>query len=457
MAKPKKELRQFLQEHSREQLSEWLLGVAKDSPDFKLRLEFYAGTHQSFAAAAKAIEDALHAFNSLSGHRRSLRPSEIVKSAQFLLESLRACLDFAPTGQILPLVESAMVAIDQLLGIQSKSTSRFEELQREFGTLHLRVVRMFPGDPVDLAERLFTMRSNSAMSILADSPKAYMELLGIDGLKKYRELLEPVYQVVVNRHGATRPGMREARALSNRRVMLFEWMLVSEDVDEQVAIMLAMARHPDEVLTVAAYLDLHERPIDSLQIVQKAFARSASPKLAKFLADRYEKQSQDEEALPYRWYLFEQKPDQDQFTRLLHAAGLSRQSAEWREKAMAFAAENSKGFHIELLLREDRLADALSQARLNGAPIASWVKLADGYAVKDPRLAIELYFDCAEFALNEKRPSSFIPTAWQLAVDSATFHVFNSRLRALFAKQKLPEWYVEKLVEAGIPVAKLLQ
>jgi hypothetical protein len=94
---------------------------------------------------------------------------------------------------------------------------------------------------------------------------------------------------------------------------------------------------------------------------------------------------------------------------------------------------------------------------LNGAPIASWVKLADVYAVKDPRLAIELYFDCAEFALKEKRPYSYIPAAWQLAVDSATFQVFNSRLRALFGKEKLPEWYVAKLVEAGIPIAKLLQ
>jgi hypothetical protein len=30
-------------------------------------------------------------------------------------------------------------------------------------------------------------------------------------------------------------------------------------------------------------------------------------------------------------------------------------------------------------------------------------------------------------------------------------------LRALFGKEKLPDWYVAKLVEAGIPVAKLLQ
>jgi hypothetical protein len=457
VAKTKKELRQFLLEHSREQLSEWLLGVAKDSPDFRQRLDFYAGTHQSFEVAAKAIEDALDGFNQLSGQRRTLKPAEIAKSAQFLLESMRACLDFAPTEHLLPLVESAMVALDRLLGSQGKSSTRLEELQREFGTFHLRVAKLFPGKPEDLAERLFTMRSNAAMSILPESPKAYVELLGAAGLRKYRELLEPLYQVVVNHQGSMRPGMREAKTFLNRRVMLFEWLLVSEDVDEQVAIMLAMARHAEEVLTVANYLDLRERPMDALLLVQKSFAKAANPKLARFLADRYERQSQSDEALPLRWYLFEQKPDLDHFNALMHTAGLSRQSAEWRERAMAYAAEHSKGLHIELLLKEDRLEDALSQARVNGAPITSWAKLAEGYSVKDPRLAIELYFDCAEFALKEKRPSSFIPTAWQLAVDSVTFQVFNSRLRALFGKEKLPDWYVAKLVEAGIPVAKLLQ
>ncbi len=457
MAKTKKELRQFLLEHSREQLSEWLLGLAKDSPDFRQRLDFYAGTHQSIEVAAEAIEDALEAFNQLPAHGRSLKPSEIAKPAQFLLESIRACLDFAPSGHLLPLLESAMIALDRLAGLQGKPSPRLEELQREFGSLHLRVASLFPGNPENLAERIFAMRSNAAMRILPEAPKAYVDLLGWKGLRRYRELLDPAYQMVINHQGKFRPGMREAKTFLNRRVMLFEWLLVSEDVDEQVAIMLAMARHPEDVLRVAKFLDLRERPMDALQMVQKTFAKAANPKLARFLADRFEKQNQSDEALPFRWYLFEQKPDLDHFNALLHAAGISRQSAEWRERAMAFAAEHAKGLHIELLLKENRLEDALSQARLNGAPITAWAKLADGYSLKDPRLAIELYFDCAEFAFKEKRPSSFIPAAWQLAVDSVTFQVFNSRLRALCGKERLPEWYLAKLVEVGIPVAKLLQ
>ena len=85
------------------------------------------------------------------------------------------------------------------------------------------------------------------------------------------------------------------------------------------------------------------------------------------------------------------------------------------------------------------------------------------HAIKDPRLAIELYFDCVEFALNERKegfsakPDVFVGDAWHLAVDTATFQAFNARLRSLYAKQKLPETFTAKLVDAGIPVAKLLQ
>jgi hypothetical protein len=438
-------------------LCEWLLGVAKDSADFRQRLEFYVGTHESFEAAAAAIETALGSFRALAGLRRGVKPSEILKPGQFLLEALRASLDFSPTVRIVPLLEDAMTTLDRLVGQHGKVSSRLEELQKEYGTLHLRVTKLYAGDPVGVAERIFNMRSNSSGNILADAPLAYVEVLGEKGLRRYRELLEPVYQVVVRHQELPPTGMKEAKVFFNRRVMLFEWTLVTEDVDEQLAILLAMAKNPDEVLTVAAYLDARKRPMDALQTVQKAFEKAASPKLAKFLADRYEKQNQAAEALAYRWYLFVEKAELGRFGDLMHAAGLARQTSEWREKAMAFAAENAKGLHIEILLGEDRLEDALSQARLNGAPIRAWVKLAEGYAVKDPRLAIELYFDCAEFALKEKRPYSYIPSAWQLAVDSVTFQVFNSRLRALFGKEKLPDWYVAKLVEAGIPVAKLLQ
>lgn len=246
-------------------------------------------------------------------------------------------------------------------------------------------------------------------------------------------------------------GMRQTR-----QQMVFEWATITEDIDEQVAILLAMSQRPDEVLVVAAYLMSRQRPMDAMDIVRHAHQRSANPKLANFLADQLERQNQPEQAIPYRWYLFEQKVDRENYDDLMWAAAQCRQTQQWRERAMPLISEKNKGLGIELMLEEDRLEDALSEARQHGARLGLWVRMAEGYALRDPKLAIELYFDCAEFAMKERVANSHIEMAWGLAVDGATFQVFNVRLRSLFSRTRVGEREVAKLVEAGIPVAKLL-
>ncbi len=449
----KKELRQFLEGHSREQLSEWLLGVAKDSPDFRQRLDFYAWTHHSFDEASKAVLQAIEQFDQLRRERRSLRQAEIVRPCQFLLEGLRASMDLGPAMELLPLIEKTMVALDYLVGSQSQQGARLFELQSEFATLHLRMASVQPTDGAELAERLFQMKSQSRARILPDCPQGYEALLGPEGLRRYRELLEPTYREVV--HGEVSSRAR-SRSLLLRREMLFDWTIVSDDLDEQVAILSAMASKPEDVLSLAAYLDQRQRPMDALQCVQRAFAKAPHAKLAEFLAERLERQSQVHESLDYRWYLFETRPTLESFGALMQAAGQVRATSEWREKAMKHAAEKAKGLLVELLLQDNQMEEALGQARVNGAPISAWHKLAEAYATKDAKTAIDLYFDCAEFALKERRSEQYIPQAWQLAVDGKTFQIFSTRLRLLFGKQKIPEWYVEKLVEQGVPVAQLL-
>lgn len=452
MALTKKELRQFLLQHSREQLADWLQIVAKDSPDFKQRLQFYVATHVSWEAAQQATYEAIERFGALQSAHQTPKPPELAKQGRFLLESLRACLDFHPETGLGELVERAMVSFDQMASEEPK----LAELQREFATLHVRVTEIDRPEPTQLAERLFQLRSNSMASILPDSPRAYVHLLGSVGLERYRQLLEPTYQVVVHGEKPSHRTQREAKQYLNRRLMLFEWATITEDVDEQVAILLAMSRNPEDVLTVAKYLERRQRPMDAIEIVKQAHQKSASPKLAGFLAERYEKQNQAAEALPYRWYLLEREPSREHFDDLMRAAGNGRQLAEWRERAVKLTSEQAKGLYIELLLAEEKLDEALSEARQHGARLSIWVRLAEGYALRDPRLAIELYFDCAEFALKERAPDSHIAMAWSLAVDNITFQVFDARLNKFFARHKVSERYVARLVEAGIPVAKLL-
>lgn len=447
----KKELRQFLEQHSREQLADWLMTVAKDAPDFRQRLELYVATHHSFAHAAQAIQDAVDRFGALNPHRAPVKLPELIKQGRFLLESLRACFDFEPGPEFPDMVEKCMTSFDQFVGRLGKDDNRLLELQREFATLYERVVTEFPMPAAELGEKLFHLRERSLAQMLPDAPRSYMKLLGAEGLARYRELLGPTLEAVIHGEGGPWVGKRQTR-----RQMVFEWATITEDIDEQVAILLAMSRRPDEVLIVANYLISRQRPMDALDIVRQAQQRHANPKLAVFLADQLEKQNQAEQALPYRWYLFEQKVERETYDDLMRDAAQCRQVAHWRERATPLIAEKNKGLGIELMLEEDRLEEALTEARQHGARLSLWVRMAEGYALRDPKLAIELYFDCAEFALKERATNNHIELAWALAVDGATFQVFNARLRSLFSRVKVAEREVTKLVAAGIPVAKLL-
>ncbi len=463
MAASKKELWEFLVAHSREDLATWILGVSASSTDFKQRLEFYAGTHRSPAAAMAASREAVKEFNALIRARRALKPAEIVKPTLFLLEALDACVAHGYREDILELIQAAMQALDSLIAKVSTRNSRLDTLQQEFAVLHLRAAVILQPDPVQLAERIYSLSETAIGDIFGATLTPYAELLGAAGLARFRELLQPTFQIVVNNpESAPRP-RREQRLFLNRRKMLFEWAMVTQNVDEQVSILVSMAKQPGEILTLAGFLEAQQRPMDALSAVSNAYARRPSPELAKYLAERYEAQGQPAEAIPYRWYRFELEPDIEEYDALLATAALATQAKAWSERAFHFAEVHAHRLHVELLMRAERVGEALAAARANGAPIQTWSRLAALHEATDPHTAIGLYFDCADFAIQELRrpetsaPSGFIANAWHLASDTSTFQTFNARLRSLFASEEVPRDLGGQLEAAGIPVGKLLR
>lgn len=454
-------MRQFLLTHSREELAEWILGVAKDSSDFRQRLEFYAGTHTSPEVALESVRRAIAEFGALVGSRKKLTPASIVKTGRFLLEAIRACLDYGFRDEMLGLIEHVMVALDQMVA-NEKPQAQLDQLQREYTTLYLSTCELLQPEPLELAKRLFGLRENAEANLLPDVPARFATVLGVAGLRRFRELLEPTYRIVAKLAAQTARTRTELRKYSNRRMMLYEWAVISEDFEEQVTILLAMARLPDEVLRVADFLDARQRPMDAIQAVKKAYEQAPSPSLARYLATRLEAQQQVNEALEYRWFLFEKDATRESYDALLGVAAQTGHGKLWRDRAMEFAEEHARGLYVDVLLLEGQVPEALAAVRESGAPILVWATLAELHAAIDPQVAIGLYFDCVDFAIAEgkkspRTPEEFVNKAWELASDTPTFQIFNSRLRMLFGKERLPGELGPSLELSGIPVGKLLQ
>lgn len=456
-------MRQFLVAHSRDELAEWILGVAAASTDFKQRLDFYAGTHRSPADAAVAVRAAVDQFNDLTKLRRTLKQAEIVKPAIFLLESIDACLSFGFRDDVLDLIETAMQSLDRLLSQVLVRNARLDDLQKEFSVLHLRAAKLGNHEPIALAQRIFALRETALGPIATGAPGSYTELLGTEGLARFRELLEPTFQIVVNQAVPVPRQRRDMQQFMNRRRMLFDWAMLTEELDEKLAVLIAFAQLPSEILNIAGILDAQQRPMDALVAVRRAHERNPSQELATNLAQRYESQGQASESIPYRWYLFEEGPVIDQYDALIATAAQANQAKAWSERAMSLAQARAPHLYIELLLRENRLEAALGAARASGAPLDTWFQLAGLHAAIDPRTAIGLYFDCVHFSFKGHQGSSpatpiaLLVLAWQLASNAATFQAFNGRLRALFAKEQVPKYIIGQLEAEGIPIERLLK
>ncbi len=463
MAARKKDLRHFLVAHSRDELAEWILGVAAASTDFKQRLDFYVGTHRSPADAALAVRAAVDQFNDLTKLRRTLKPVEIVKPALFLLESIDACLSFGFRDDVLDLIETAMQSLDRLLWQVPVRTARLDDLQKEFSVLHLRAAQLSNHEPITLAQRIFTLRETALGPIATGAPSSYTELLGTTGLAHFRELLEPTFQIVVNQAAPVPRQRRDMQHFMNRRKMLFDWAMLTEDLDEKVAVLIAFARQPAEILNIAGIFDAQQRPMDALVAVRRAHERNPSQELATDLAKRFESQGEASASIPYRWYLFEQSPVIHHYDALIATAAQTNQAKAWSERAMSLAQERAPYLYIDLLLRENRLEAALGAARASGAPLNTWFQLAGLHAESDPHTAIGLYFDCVHFAFKGRldsspaTPAALLVSAWHLASDATTFQAFNGRLRALFAKEQVPKYIIGQLEAEGIPIERLLR
>jgi hypothetical protein len=443
---------------------DWLLATAKDLPDFRQRLHFYAATHGSSEEAIQAVNSAIEDVNRLLAAKETARVPEIVQKLTFLKQALSGCLQFGYIDTAIQTSEHAMSLIDHLVHIQQVRSTKLPALHDEFSTLHISALEAAEVDQPALAERLYNLRLTASGETLRSFPTAYEHILGKPGIAKLRELLDPTFQMLTGPTATDRNLFRkELRTLPQRRLMLSDLAPMLDDQQDQIAIISAMARRPDEIRKLIDLLDGRQLPFEALQHLKRHYERQPSAPLAKELAERHEQLRQFEEALEYRWYCFQANISIERYDELVATAGKAGQTKQWCGRAQEFAREKSIRVLVEILLRENRTAEALDTARQSGAPLESWAKLAEIHTRTDPRLAIHLYFDCAGFALNDHHhwakdaPREYVSRAWDLASDAATFQAFNARLRALFSKTRLPGNFREKLEASGIPVQRLLQ
>jgi hypothetical protein len=392
----------------------------------------------------------------------ALRVSEITPRANFLFDAVVTLLQ---RGQLLDAFHycgKAAWLVDMAMTRLAADSVRLQRLLANFESLHFRIASERPVDPATLAERIFALQVSSAHDFLLTALEQYRGLLGETGMKAYRKQLDRVYRVAVDGEPLDKQSQPDLRRHMQESKLLRAWGAATSDPREAIAIRMAFARTPQEVLEIAATLGRQEA-IDAILLACDRFQNPPPVALFEHLVAHFDGEGQFDRALEYRWELYRAQPSEESYRRLVAAAAPLRQVEETRDSALDLAAGKNNSLYTRLLLLEGRRDEALDQARAHGATTEVWALLAAAFAPTDPHTAIHLYFDCAKYSMRAFRQNSYrlssqyMGEAWKLAIDVQTFQTFDARLKTFFGQNYCPPRLQAAVQDAGVPLDRLLK
>lgn len=261
----------------------------------------------------QAIADATHIRDFLDWEDTRDFTDTLEQLADSLVELLKP--DTAAT--LIELAEYAIEQIEESLEQVDDSDGEAGDVVVRLGELHLQACRMARPDPVALAERLFELPFTLAFGLCSFDPLTYREVLGAQGLRRYRELAEAEWA-----------RLKPQDPYSSRRLML-ERMLeqlaeASGDLDELVAIKSRDLSSAYRYLDIAQVWHNAGQPEKALEWAErglKAFPEKTDNRLRDFLVAAYLPLKRHDEALQLTWLQFEERPSLAHYQKLHDVAG----------------------------------------------------------------------------------------------------------------------------------------
>jgi hypothetical protein len=396
-------LEDFLADLDKDDLTKWLLAVAKDSADVKRRLELFAAQHSSPAEAVKSYKALLKTIGKTRNRNPRKRTREIGANFQQLHAALKADFERGKLDVVVEVLPHALCALNEASDYDM--SQQYPDLQAKLETLHFEAAAELRPRPAMLAEQLHDAQK-VASGLFVDAAYRYRDILGDLGLAAYRELLEPEWQSCLERL-KTAPRRTYDRALDLLREQMLSWARAieprQESLREQARVLEQLASSVEDYICGAdLYLHAGDRQ-GALHLAEAGFeallGRKTLPTRFQEVADlllRLLREAQrPEEVLAVAWRAFQALPNVASFRHLIAAAHPPESAGQWRQKAHAFALARSHDLMLELLLAEERVEEARRLASDRGLSTEGWLYFTKVLGQRAPEEAIPLLVQIA--------------------------------------------------------------
>lgn len=332
---PWRDIKDYLSTQSPETLIELLLDVAQRDDrlyqSLLLKAERTGGGGNVAKAFRRAIDDATRIHDYVDWREVGTFAGNIDQ----VVESLAELLKPDTAASLVELAEYAIERVENSLEQIDDSNGTVSGTVYGLAELHQKACTMARPEPAGLAERLFRLETTLPFNVCSFDAATYRDVLGKEGLRRYRELAEAEWRKIKprdskegydgNRYRITRIMERLAEA--------------SGDIDELVAIKAKDLSSSYSYLGIAEILAKARRHDEALGWAErglKAFPDRPHDGLRDFLVVAYLKRKRNDEALQLTWIQFEERPGLEPYKKLHEVAGKLGIWPAQRERALVW-------------------------------------------------------------------------------------------------------------------------
>ncbi|MCF7964389.1 MAG: hypothetical protein K9L79_02495 [Methylobacter tundripaludum] len=334
------DIRDYLNTQTPEVLIELLLDTAKRDERLHQSLLLKAQRVAGGTDVVKAFRRAIDQATRIKGFIDWRQSRNFAANLDQVVESLAELLTPDSAGMLIGLAEYGIERVESALEQIDDSNGEVGGIVQALGDLHLSACELAKPDPQALAERLFRLETTSPFGICSFSAVTYLDALGEEGLRRYRELAEVEWAKIKPRQSG------DAYVYDSHRFHITSIMeslaKASGDVEELVAIKsrdLSMSYHYLTIAEIWVKAGQDDKALDWAERGLQAFPKATDNRLRDFLVAVYLQRKRNDEALQLTWVQFEERASLEQYKKL---SGVAKQLGVWpeqRERALAWVAE----------------------------------------------------------------------------------------------------------------------
>jgi uncharacterized Zn finger protein len=332
-----------------------------------------------------------------------------VRGIEEAIDVLEAQLEQGDGSEVIDLAQHALKRAEGALDHIDDSGGQMGDAIARLEELHLNACIQAQPDPMALAERLFAWELDGPWDVLDQAVIRYAEVLGDDGLARYRELAEEAWAEVPK----LAPG-EDSRERYRSRFRITRIMQALAQHSGNLADLIAVEERDLSIgyrfLQIAELCREHGEDDMALEWAERgmaAFAEDPDPRLRAFLIEEYRRRRRSAEALEHSVQAFDARPTLESYRELATDA---KALGEWEERrrsaisllgrsepdspgAVRHPSLRGRGCSelVRVLIWEGDADAAWQAANEGGCTPDLWLKLADLRRAEHPEDAIGVY------------------------------------------------------------------